>query len=715
MQEKRSGAANGHKYDTTMLPFRRQVIRLCCVALLIALGVLVAFPTSGYAHARLTASDPVSGSALVAAPSEISLAFSESIVQESLSATLTLPDGSVSNLAIASITDDSVNLVSPGSTQSGTWIIRWSLISATDGHGSNGFVVFSVGTGRSPTTAGPTDDGLAWSDFALRAMWLFVLVAIAICAFGRWRRRWVIAGLAITAIALPLIQLGTDLSNRSIALQLAAGITASVSALILVGGGRAHRALALAVWVVALTLLASSGHSIGADHPVLATVVTAIHLVLALVWLALLGSLAISRDPNLRGRAKLERFSRVLVIGVAVLALAGITLGLITVPGQQALRTTTYGSTLLWKQIAVLLAVALAAANLIIVRPWVATGSAEPGISRQSHWVLRAEALAILTAVIFGAALSQTSPPDRVVLTTVASPIKLVDESRSVSDITVHLTGAITLTTDDRLSIYVLGNSGIQRVIVGVSESPASAGIPDSDRFEAEQGVSNPSQWSFSALRLPYPAIWDVEITVRRAGVEDVIAPFRVDTSTWIAEQPRSSSRGWEPVSGPISVIALVLLAMVVLVGGWFYIRRSGPIQPAIGAVIVVALVAIAAGFVIQATQRLSIKTPDHDLAVPEDASAAQGEQLFGMMCASCHGPAGEGLDEISPNHQHGSGTSLIDAATKRRSEGDLYWVLSNGAAATDMPAYDLALPETDRWNLIAYLRQIQGQPSPAP
>jgi putative copper resistance protein D len=80
----------------------------------------------------------------------------------------------------------------------------------------------------------------------------------------------------------------------------------------------------------------------------------------------------------------------------------------------------------------------------------------------------------------------------------------------------------------------------------------------------------------------------------------------------------------------------------------------------------------------------------------------------WAALCAACHGPAGEGLDTASPNHQHGSGTSLIDADTIRRSDGDLYWVLSNGLGGTDMPAFDVALSDQQRWSLIGWIRQAQ-------
>jgi mono/diheme cytochrome c family protein len=50
---------------------------------------------------------------------------------------------------------------------------------------------------------------------------------------------------------------------------------------------------------------------------------------------------------------------------------------------------------------------------------------------------------------------------------------------------------------------------------------------------------------------------------------------------------------------------------------------------------------------------------------------------------------------------------------TRTRSAGDLYWIITNGVPGTDMPAYDLALTENERWDLVAYLRQLPSGPNP--
>ena len=686
---------------------KRHVTVLAC--LVICLVALALSTSKAEAHARLVASEPAAGTALTIAPEAIALSFSEEIVPDSLTVQITSPDGEVTDLAPEVQSTTSAKADMPVDSTAGTWIVRWSVISATDGHGSSGYIPFSVGTGRAPTSGATSADDANWADLLARGLWLLVLTAILVAAISAPVSWGVLALLALLSIILPLLQSGADLSNRSVVLQIAAGGLAAASCLVTGALHRRGRWIAIALWLIAMAGLAASGHAEGSDRPGLAIIITGVHLILALTWTALLAALAIRRSPNLQSRTAVERFSWLLIVGVGVLILAGIALAAVHVPGQQALRTTTYGSIVLWKQIAVGLAIALGAANLIVVRPWVRTGDAAAPIARQSHWIIRAEALALIAAVLFGAALTQTSPPARTVLTTVASPLHLVDQTTSAAGLAVNLSGAITMTSDDHLVVTVQDADGqpvsdLQRIIVAVAQD----GSGDADRFDAIQTASSPDQWTFSALRLPYPANWSLEVTVRRAGVEDAIAPFSLDTTSWFAEAPRSSTRSWEPITGPVSAIVLVLLALTVLVGGWWYLRRSGPIQPAIGAVIVVALVAIAAGFAIQAVQRTSIRTPDHDMVIPTDVSVEQGEQLFVMLCATCHGPAGQGLDQLTPEHQHGSGTSLIDPATKQRSDGDLYWVLSNGQPATDMPAYDVALTDQDRWNLIAYLRTLQ-------
>jgi mono/diheme cytochrome c family protein len=81
-----------------------------------------------------------------------------------------------------------------------------------------------------------------------------------------------------------------------------------------------------------------------------------------------------------------------------------------------------------------------------------------------------------------------------------------------------------------------------------------------------------------------------------------------------------------------------------------------------------------------------------------EDTSApAAGALVFAQHCASCHGVNGEGI---------GKHPSLRTARVRAASDGELQWLLRNGALAHGMPSWS-GLPEVQRWQVVRYLRSL--------
>jgi mono/diheme cytochrome c family protein len=76
--------------------------------------------------------------------------------------------------------------------------------------------------------------------------------------------------------------------------------------------------------------------------------------------------------------------------------------------------------------------------------------------------------------------------------------------------------------------------------------------------------------------------------------------------------------------------------------------------------------------------------------------AAAAGGVLFAEHCAQCHGKNALGR----------RGPSLRSARIERATDGELAWILRNGYTRKGMPSWN-ALPELERWQLIAYLRSL--------
>jgi mono/diheme cytochrome c family protein len=78
------------------------------------------------------------------------------------------------------------------------------------------------------------------------------------------------------------------------------------------------------------------------------------------------------------------------------------------------------------------------------------------------------------------------------------------------------------------------------------------------------------------------------------------------------------------------------------------------------------------------------------------DAIAA-GSRLFVDHCAKCHGP-----DALGRKNR----PSLRSPVVQQASDGELFWLLKNGALRHGMPSWS-SLPEPSRWQIIAYVKSL--------
>ena len=88
------------------------------------------------------------------------------------------------------------------------------------------------------------------------------------------------------------------------------------------------------------------------------------------------------------------------------------------------------------------------------------------------------------------------------------------------------------------------------------------------------------------------------------------------------------------------------------------------------------------------------------------DASATEGgKTVFATTCAACHGPNGEGGGNVP---------ALRSTTIRQASDGELFWYITKGDVNNGMPSW-AALPEVQRWQVIAYLRSIKDTAGSSP
>jgi putative copper resistance protein D len=93
---------------------------------------------------------------------------------------------------------------------------------------------------------------------------------------------------------------------------------------------------------------------------------------------------------------------------------------------------------------------------------------------------------------------------------------------------------------------------------------------------------------------------------------------------------------------------------------------------------------------------------------VPFQATVVQrGEALFQTHCVVCHGPGGRG-DGPAAAGLNPKPADLTAAHVDDHTDGDIFWWLTYGIAGTAMPSFEHALSDSERWELIRYVRSLR-------
>jgi putative heme-binding domain-containing protein len=109
---------------------------------------------------------------------------------------------------------------------------------------------------------------------------------------------------------------------------------------------------------------------------------------------------------------------------------------------------------------------------------------------------------------------------------------------------------------------------------------------------------------------------------------------------------------------------------------------------------VILVVVALAAG---------AAQGPKTNPLAGDPKAAEEGRVAFRGSCSLCHGIKGEG----------GRGSDLtISAYSTGTADGDLYNVIANGVAGTEMAGFASRFESDDIWRLVSYVRSIAGSSS---
>jgi len=86
------------------------------------------------------------------------------------------------------------------------------------------------------------------------------------------------------------------------------------------------------------------------------------------------------------------------------------------------------------------------------------------------------------------------------------------------------------------------------------------------------------------------------------------------------------------------------------------------------------------------------------------ESSIAAGQKIYSKTCLMCHGKTGD-ADGPAVIELNIHPAKLSDPQLATQSDGALFWKITTGKKP--MPAYGKRLSETDRWNLVNYIRTL--------
>jgi copper transport protein len=460
---------------------RRGVIALA------ALAAALALPAAAWAHAALLHTVPSASGTVNTPPKNVQLTYSEAV--EPRFAVVSVTDAAGHQQTAGPPERSPTNadtLVVPLQKLGEGWYLVWWRVISVDGHPVRGAFTFAVGPnpGPAPQFVIPSISETATTTRLLVSRWLaFLSVMAAIGLFvlriatarplirrveGVRLRAVSIAFMVAATVALVVVPIYAYIATAQFALRSVWNVGAIVPLVRASSFGRGYLDLELtfalftvaalvALWVdrpergqrsvaemlsfggallaAAAVLLVPgiAGHAAQTSPRAWSLLFDWSHLSAGSVWIGgLIGLLVLWTSlPAARRVAGLvvtiPRFSNVAFVSVNVLIASGVAAAIVHLPTISSLWQTSYGKAILWKVGLLLVAMMIAAVNLLWTRPrLLASGGDRPELGPSTASMLRrlvGAEIVIVAGIIFAAAVLSSLPPPPKALAGLVAPV----------------------------------------------------------------------------------------------------------------------------------------------------------------------------------------------------------------------------------------------------------------------------------------------------
>ncbi|MCO5223328.1 MAG: copper resistance protein CopC [Thermomicrobiales bacterium] len=524
------------------------------------------------AHAEIERTTPAQDSILAAPPENLQFWFTERISTDPSPPTIIVFDEDGNQLETTALTIDPNDprhlTVEVSGFSTGTYTVSWTVQSADDGHTLSGTYGFRIGTGRAPGAA--TVSGEQPAPWAVALRWLTFLGAGAAAAGLLWiafsalvdsdrqhARRGAVAMagavLALGATVLePILQSQfppEGVTKPSLSEAVAglpnpwwlrpAGLAVAIGALAVMhfyrnkpvwkpigilgslGALAALLGLALTTHVAAREEWNLAGKLSASLHELSVGLWAGGLLLLAFAW-----PRGVEEGEGTTGKDAVRQFSRIATVLAPIGILTGIVNSGLVLPSLDSLWESTWGKVLIGKVVILVPVMVLAARHHL----WLRKHLERLGSALRS--TVRLETALIAAVVLGGSILALSAPPSKSTgeVTSIDLAAPLTGNEQAAEAVHLIMSPMRAGQNEIRVNVGLISPEGggevipVERVRLDLISLNHEADIRDLEL------VQDPETGDFvsEGIQLTLNGWWEIDVLVRRAGLEDQVVPFFV-------------------------------------------------------------------------------------------------------------------------------------------------------------------------------------------
>jgi len=699
------------------------------------------------AHALLLRSNPAANAVLDQPPIQVELYFSETLEPKLSSVTVIDSNGVKVDVGDSRVdpSDPTRMTVSLSTLGNGVYTVSWKALSTIDGHQTVGSFPFAVGSDNAQAVQSIRQTTTVQLPFAALLAKILLLSSLALLA-GRplfillvwnavaredavpqpafWETLYHMGLIgAMLAVGLGVLsQAGQTVGSELIApwnpqfgqvlFETRLGLLWLVRLILVMAALwlAEDETSTLKTWgglIVSLGLLLSvtlTSHAATEVHPLLPILGDWLHLVGMGFWLGGVAYLAVAlhwlRTKEGVFSTKMtsllaSRFSVNAQVFVGLIGVTGFYSAYLRIGSWSALFSSLYGHALLFKQVFVGGLLLIAAMNLLIITPRLKRGRIEQiadttVVARFARNVIGEVILAIL---LLGSVsyLSYVPSAQTVSRNTDLIARETVDDLRMNIDISPGQIGQNTFS----LQVTAGGKPLQSAKEVLLRFTPANASLPPSELQLLGDGNGT---FSAKGANLGLSGKWQVQAVVRRADKFDAYANFNFNLrGANTVEAPANTSREAGILLALLGVFCvLLMLATRAVRPAWRW-----------GVGVPVSVVLVVFGAIYLAQPVAITDTGQANPIPPNQTSVEAGHALYTTNCVPCHGTTGKGDGPVGLTLNPRPADLTQHTLPGVHPDSQLFDWITNGFPGSQMPAFKTVLSDTDRWNLVNYIRTL--------